>query len=316
MRILFAGTPEFAAVSLRALLASRHSVVGVLTQPDRPAGRGRKPQPSAVKQVALSAGIALRQPETLRDSVVVADLAQFEADLMVVVAYGLLLPEPVLGLPRLGCLNVHGSLLPRWRGAAPIQRAILAGDQQSGVTIMQMERGLDTGPMLLRRSCPIQADDSSASLSQRLADLGAETLLAALDLLESGDARFEPQDEASANYAAKIGKQEAEIDWRNPATSIDRQVRAFNPAPIAFTHLDEIRLNVWAGRPLEHSADALPGTLLGHSEQGLEVACGQGRYAITQLQWPGGRPLASGEIWNARRQQLAAGRQLRLPLSS
>ncbi len=299
LKILFAGTPEFAATTLQALLDSEHSVCAAYTQPDRPAGRGRKLKASPVKALAEAHGIPVRQPASLRDSEVQRELAGFGADIMVVVAYGLILPKAVLETPPLGALNVHASLLPRWRGAAPIQRAILAGDHETGVTIMQMDEGLDTGDMLLKVRTPINAEDTAQTLHDRLARLGAEALLETLRRLQAGSLTPEPQDDSQATYAAKIDKAEARIDWQQPAAAIDRQVRAFNPWPVAFTRLDGDNLRIWQARPLDAPSDAPPGTVLAEGREGIDVACGEGRLRITRLQLPGGRPLDAEAFLNA-----------------
>ena len=229
LRIIFAGTPDFSVPCLRALRDAGHEVVAVYTQPDRPAGRGRKLSPGPVKEVAAALGLPIHQPPTLRDPEAIATLRDLGADLMVVVAYGLLLPQAVLDVPRLGCLNIHASLLPRWRGAAPIQRALLAGDRETGITIMRLEAGLDTGPMLSRQALPIAPDETGGSLHDRLARLGGGLIVEALDRLEAGTARFEPQDDTAATYARKLAKSEALIDWTQPAEALERQVRAFDP---------------------------------------------------------------------------------------
>ncbi len=246
LKLVFAGTPEFAAQHLQALLSDgRHDIVAVYTQPDRPAGRGKKPRPSPVKQVAEQAGLPVLQPLNFKQQQDRNALAELGADLMVVVAYGLILPQAVLDIPRLGCVNVHASLLPRWRGAAPIQRAIEAGDADTGVTIMQMAAGLDTGDMLHKVRCAIGADDTSASLHDKLAELGGPALLSALDQLASGAAQPEVQDDALSNYAAKLDKQEGQIDWQRSAIELDRQIRAFIPFPVCYTELDDDRLRIW-----------------------------------------------------------------------
>ncbi|MEJ2425297.1 MAG: methionyl-tRNA formyltransferase [Candidatus Thiodiazotropha sp.] len=299
LKIIFAGTPDFAAVALKALLTTQHTVVAVYTQPDRPAGRGRKLQPSPVKQLALEQGIPVCQPLTLKDEAAQQALAAHQADLMVVVAYGLLLPQAVLDTPRLGCINIHASLLPRWRGAAPIQRAILDGDPESGVTIMQMEAGLDTGPMLIKSVTPIAGDETGGSLHDRLADLGAEALLQVLPGLSEGRLKAEVQDDELATYARKLDKQEARIDWTQDAEQIDRQIRAFNPWPVAHCLFDEQVMRVWNSLPLPGEAGAVPGRILSSGKAGIDVATGNGVLRITQLQMPGKRALSAGEFLNA-----------------
>ena len=301
MRIVFAGTPEFAAVSLRALLERRTQVVGVFTQPDRPAGRGRKLAASPTKLLAAAAGLAIFQPTTLRDPTAVEQLAALRPDLLVVVAYGLLLPPPVLALPPLGCVNVHASLLPRWRGAAPIQRAILAGDRETGICLMRMDEGLDSGPVLARASVLIGARESAAELHDRLAELGTGLLLDSLPGIESGSLVAQAQPESGITYAHRLHKDEARIDWSLPAEQVDRQVRAFNPWPVAFTVLGGHRLRIWRSRPLSDRASAAPGTVVVAEGDRLEVACGSGRLALASLQMPGGRVLTAREVINAGR---------------
>ncbi|MBN2886636.1 MAG: methionyl-tRNA formyltransferase [Chromatiaceae bacterium] len=303
LRLIFAGTPEFAVPTLAALINAECEVLGVYTQPDRPAGRGRKLQASPVKQLALEHGLQVYQPHSLkRDPEAVAELAALGADLMVVVAYGLLLPESVLAAPRLGCVNVHASLLPRWRGAAPIQRALLAGDADSGVCIMRMEAGLDTGPVYHRLVTPIGPDETGASLHDRLAALGAQALIEALPGILSGEHCPEPQDERLATYAHKLSKDEARIDWQRPAIEIERQIRAFDPWPVAETRLEGEVLRLWAAQAEpEAPARAAPGSVLATGKAGIEVATGAGRLRITRLQPAGKRPMAAADFLNARR---------------
>ena len=286
MRILYAGTPAFAAAALAALLDGGHDVVHVLTQPDRPAGRGLKPQASAVKQLALTRQLPLSQPATLRDSALTAQLAGLHAEVMVVAAYGLMIPEALLQLPSRGCLNIHASLLPRWRGAAPIQRAILAGDRESGVTIMQMDAGLDTGAMLLAQAVPIAADDTAQTLHDKLAAIGAQLLLRTLQDQPQPVA----QDSACASYAAKISKAEAHIDWTRPAVEIDRLIRAFNPAPGAYTTWNGQALKIWRAEPAV--ATATPGTVVQADHNGVVVAAGGGAIRLLEMQRAGGKRLA------------------------
>jgi methionyl-tRNA formyltransferase len=302
LRIAFAGTPEFAVPALRMLAASHHRLVGVLTRPDRPAGRGRQLKRSPVGQLAEELGLSLAQPERLDGVEQRAPLVRWACDLLVVVAYGLLLPESVLTLPRLGCINIHASLLPRWRGAAPIQRAILAGDRETGVTIMQLERGLDTGPVLSQQRTLIGEHTDAGQLQSLLADLGAQLLLTTLDALEAGRIRAEPQALEGVTYASKIDTSEARIDWRRSAEEISRQVRAFNPSPVASTLWRQQRLRIFEARV----AAALPGTpgeVLGVAGDAIEVRCGQGALAVTTLQLEGRRMLSAGEF--ARGQPLA-----------
>lgn len=300
MRVIFAGTPDFSVPVLQALLASGHDVVAVYTQPDRPLGRGRKVTNGPVKQVALDARIPLYQPHDFSSRETLQELRQLQPDLMIVVAYGLILPREVLAAPRLGCLNVHASLLPRWRGAAPIQRAIIAGDRQTGISIMQMETGLDTGPVWLSRSLEIMADETGAHLHDRLAKLGAEALLEALPLLESSEHHPVVQPQEGVTYAHKLSKQEACIDWREPAALIHRKVCAYNSWPVAYTTLDDRQLRVWESRHLDAAASgAVPGTVTHCSPQGIDVAAGEGVLRILTLQLPGKKAMSAADFLNA-----------------
>ena len=305
LRIVFAGTPEFAAEHLKALLDTPHRLVAVYSQPDRPAGRGQKLTPSPVKQLALQHDIPVYQPQSLRDPAAQAELAALAPDLLVVVAYGLILPQAVLDIPRLGCINSHASLLPRWRGAAPIQRAIEAGDSESGVTVMQMEAGLDTGPMLLKVHTPIAAEDTGGSLHDRLAALGPQAVVEAIAGLAAGSLVGEVQDDSLATYAHKLNKDEARLDWTRPAVELERLIRAFNPWPICHSSLNETPLKILAG----HLADGQgqPGAILAASKDGLIVACGQGALCLTRLQLPGGKALNFADLYNSRREQFAVG---------
>lgn len=301
MRIVFAGTPRFAVPTLEALLASGHDLVGVYTQPDRPAGRGRQLQASPVKILAGEHGLAVYQPATLRDPAAQATLAALGPDLMVVIAYGLLLPQAVLDLPLLGCVNLHASLLPRWRGAAPIQRAILAGDTETGITLMQMDAGLDTGAMLMRRACPIGPHETAAELHDRLAQLAAEVITQALPALAEARLVPEPQPAAGVTYAAKLDKAEAWIDWHQSALAIDRRIRAFNPWPVAQTRLGDQVLRIWRARPEpDHPETAAPGTVVQADRTGVAVATGAGRLWVEQAQLPGGRALPAVELARGR----------------
>jgi len=302
LRIAFAGTPQFALPALQALLKSRHQVVGVLTQPDRPAGRGQQMRASPVKLLALDAQLPLAQPPTLKTPESRAELTQWAADVLVVVAYGLILPPPVLALPRLGCVNIHGSLLPRWRGAAPIQRAILAGDAETGVTIMQLDAGLDTGPMLLERARPIGSQDTAGDLHDALSELGAGALLEALDGLAAGTLEPRAQPAEGVSYAPKIEKSESPLDWSVSAIHLDRKIRAFNPWPVAETRFAGESLRVLRARISEPvGAHDAPGTLLGIAEDGLRVACGEGVLAVRELQRAGKRPVSARDFANAVR---------------
>ena len=292
MRVVFAGTPPFAARALEAIVAAGHEVALVLTQPDRPAGRGMHLSPSAVAQSAASYGLPIDKPASLKDPQAQRRLRELAPEVLVVAAYGLLLPQAVLDIPPRGCLNIHASLLPRWRGAAPIQRALLAGDEATGICIMQMEAGLDTGPVLLERRTPIGPRDTTGSLLERLASLGAELAVQALAELDSLQPR--PQDDASATYAPKITKADARIDWSRAAAQIDRQVRALNPAPGAEARMGEDLIKIWDARPVEGAGT--PGGLIEASASRLVIGCGEGALQLLQLQRPGGRRMAAGDF--------------------
>jgi methionyl-tRNA formyltransferase len=292
LRVAFAGTPPFAARALEAIVAAGHEVALVLTQPDRPAGRGMHLSPSAVAQSAASYGLPIDKPASLKDPQAQRRLRELAPEVLVVAAYGLLLPQAVLDIPPRGCLNIHASLLPRWRGAAPIQRALLAGDEATGICIMQMEAGLDTGPVLLERRTPIGPRDTTGSLLERLASLGAELAVQALAELDSLQPR--PQDDASATYAPKITKADARIDWSRAAAQIDRQVRALNPAPGAEARMGEDLIKIWDARPVEGAGT--PGGLIEASASRLVIGCGEGALQLLQLQRPGGRRMAAGDF--------------------
>ncbi|MDO3387718.1 methionyl-tRNA formyltransferase [Gilvimarinus sp. SDUM040013] len=315
LRIIFAGTPEFAATHLQVLIDSPHQIVGCYTQPDRPAGRGKKLKPSPVKQAAEAAGIPVLQPHNFKEADAQAELAALNADLMVVVAYGLLLPKAVLDTPPLGCINVHASLLPRWRGAAPIQRAIEAGDSESGVTIMQMDVGLDTGAMLVEAHCPITPSDTGGSLHDNLMRLGGPALLTAIGQLATGTAKPRKQDDTKANYAAKISKAEAEIDWSAPACEIDRKIRAFNPFPVAFTRpaqAPDDRIRIWQASPGPNS-QGQAGQILAINRDHIVVACGAGSLCIETLQMPGKRALPVADILRGNANLFAIGDRMLEP---
>jgi len=306
MRLIFAGTPEFAARVLTALLRAGHDIALVLTQPDKPAGRGLRLAPGAVKTLAQARALPVYQPASLSDAQTQARLRALGADAMVVAAYGLILPETVLAIPRLGAINIHASLLPRWRGAAPIQRAILAGDACTGISIMQMDRGLDTGAVLAAESLPIAADDTAASLYAKLAELGARLIVTVLAQLEHGPLRPQQQAAAGASYAAKLTKAEAEIDWSETAPRIERKVRAFNPEPGASTKLNGAGLKIWRARvsPMEGA----PGTVLETGANGIVVACGTQALCVLELQRAGGKRLPAAQFLGGFR--IACGERL------
>ncbi len=302
LRVAFAGTPEFALTALKSVLHSRHAVVGVLTQPDRPKGRGRQLAASPVKLAALERGIPVSQPVTLKAEADRADLASWQADVLVVVAYGLILPRAALELPRLGCVNIHASLLPRWRGAAPIQRAILSGDAESGVCVMRMDVGLDTGPVYLERRTLISPQDTGGSLHDRLATLGGAAVVEVLDQLAENRAVSTPQSEDGITYAAKIGKAEALIDWSQSAAEVERKVRAFNPFPVAETRLDGEQLRIYSAEVIDagHAPNvaARPGEIVELRGDAIVVACGSGRLALKEVQRPGKKPVAARDLMN------------------
>ena len=301
LRIVFAGTPEFSVPCLAACRASGAEVVAVYTQPDRPAGRGRKLTPSPVKQAALEAHIPVEQPESLKDAAARDRLAGYAPDLMVVVAYGLILPRRVLAIPHLGCWNVHASLLPRWRGAAPIQRAILAGDSESGVDLMQMEAGLDTGPVLLERRTSIHADDTGGSLHDRLSHLGAEVLAEGLRRVLAGEKlTATPQPEAGVTYAHKLDKAEAKLDFSLPAPALERKVRAFDPWPVAEADVAGEHLRIWAARAIDGVPGAEPGRVIAASRDGIDIACAEGALRLIAVQRAGGRRIGVADYLNAR----------------
>ena len=300
MRIIFAGTPEFAVPPLHALLNGGHTLVAVMTQPDRPAGRGRKLRKSPVKQLAEQSALQIYQPVSLKDKEILRTLSSLDADIMVVAAYGLMLPQALLDIPRLGCVNIHASLLPRWRGAAPIQRAILAGDAETGITIMQMSAGLDTGDILLTRRCPIYTDDTAASLHDRLAALGASAIIDALDALLNDHLTPQPQDDALAVYAKKLDKSEAQIDWTRGAEELSRKVRAHNPWPVAHTHFDGKILRIWEAKAVPGSQTGEPGQVIAAGREGVDVLTGDGVLRLISLQLPGGRRISAADFANAQ----------------
>ncbi|ABZ74602.1 methionyl-tRNA formyltransferase [Shewanella halifaxensis HAW-EB4] len=300
LNVIFAGTPDFAARHLQALIDSEHNVIAVYTQPDRPAGRGKKLQASPVKALALENGIAVFQPKSLRDEDAQAELTALNADIMVVVAYGLILPKVVLDTPRLGCINVHGSILPRWRGAAPIQRALWAGDSETGVTIMQMDIGLDTGDMLLKTQLKIEDSDTSATLYEKLAEQGPSALIEALAGIAQDSLPAEKQDESLANYAEKLSKEEARLDWSKSATALWREIRAFNPWPVSHYEHEGNTIKVWQSHVSDETSSKLPGTILSADKNGISIATGEGVLIITQMQLPGKKPLSVADILNSR----------------
>ncbi|GKV76552.1 methionyl-tRNA formyltransferase [Pectobacterium carotovorum subsp. carotovorum] len=310
LRIIFAGTPDFAARHLDALLSSGHEVVGVFTQPDRPAGRGNKLTPSPVKVLAEQHSIPVFQPKSLRPEENQAMVQALNADVMVVVAYGLILPQPVLSMPRLGCINVHGSLLPLWRGAAPIQRALWAGDSETGVTIMQMDVGLDTGAMLHKISCPILPQDTSATLYDKLAELGPRGLLETLEQLADGSAVAETQNDALATYAEKLSKEEARLNWQLSAEQLEHCIRAFNPWPVSYFIVDEQPVKVWKAEVIAKAHGSQPGTIIQADKQGIQVATADGILNIQELQPAGKKVMAAQDLLNSRREWFVPGNTL------
>ena len=307
MKIIFAGTPDFAATHLQALI-SQHEVVAVYTQPDRPAGRGKKLNASPVKLLAEQNSLPIYQPQSLKDPEQQTIFANLQADIMVVVAYGLILPQVVLDAPRLGCINVHGSILPRWRGAAPIQRAVEAGDKETGVTIMQMDAGLDTGAMLTITRCPIEPSETSGSLYDKLAALGAPALLSTLDKLKAGTAVAVAQDNGQSTYAKKIDKAEALIDWSQPAIIIDQRIRAFSPFPAAYTEIEGLRVKIWAAQTSTQQLGT-SGEIVAADDNGLLVGCGQGSLLLTEIQLAGKSRMPVSEILRSRAELFASGKR-------
>ncbi|MBW8186676.1 methionyl-tRNA formyltransferase [Shewanella nanhaiensis] len=307
LNVIFAGTPDFAARHLQALINSEHNVIAVYSRADKPAGRGKKLQASPVKMLALENEIPVYQPISLRDEQAQVELASLNADIMVVVAYGLILPKVVLDTPKLGCINVHGSILPRWRGAAPIQRALWSGDTETGVTIMQMDIGLDTGDMLLKTQLPIEDSDTSASLYEKLAEQGPEALVEALAGLAKGELTAEKQDEALANYAEKLSKEEAELDWNKSAAQLWREIRAFNPWPIShFSHQDA-SIKVREAHVSQSKSQAPAGTIISAGKEGIEIATGDGVLTLLNMQLPGKKPLSVADILNSRSEWFTPG---------
>ncbi|EOL8879909.1 TPA: methionyl-tRNA formyltransferase [Enterobacter mori] len=310
LRIIFAGTPDFAARHLDALLSSGHKVVGVFTQPDRPAGRGKKLMPSPVKVLGEEHGLPIFQPASLRPQENQQLVADLNADVMVVVAYGLILPKAVLNMPRLGCVNVHGSLLPRWRGAAPIQRSLWAGDAETGVTIMKMDVGLDTGDMLFKLACPITNEDTSATLYDKLADLGPQGLIETLQQLADNTATPEVQDEALVTYAEKLSKEEAQLDWSLSAAQLERCIRAFNPWPMSWMMIDDQPVKVWKASVIDGDTSEEPGTIIEVSKQGIQVATAKGILNLESLQPAGKKAMSAQDLLNSRREWFIPGNRL------
>ena len=310
LRIIFAGTPDFAARHLSALIDSHHEVIGVYTQPDRPAGRGKKLTASPVKELALEHNIPVFQPENFKTDEAKQELADQNADLMVVVAYGLLLPQAVLDTPKLGCINVHGSILPRWRGAAPIQRSIWAGDAETGVTIMQMDIGLDTGDMLSIATLPIETTDTSASMYNKLAELGPVALVDCLSTIANGTAVAEKQNDEQANYAKKLSKEEAKIDWTMDADTIERCIRAFNPWPMSHFSVEDKAIKVWQSHVETYTGNATPGTIIQADKTGIYVATGSNAIVFEQLQVPGKKAMGVQDILNSRKEWFEVGNTL------
>lgn len=306
MKIIFAGTPEIATVPLQALLQSKHDIIAVYTQPDRPAGRGKKLMPSPVKILALQHNIIVEQPENFKLEEVREKLKSYQADIMIVMAYGLILPASILEAPKHGCINIHVSLLPRWRGAAPVQQAILAGDRETGVTIMQMDNGLDTGAILHQQSCLINEKDTSEIVYKKLAAISSTLLLKTLEDVEEEKLNPVAQNNALATYAHKIEKNDAKINWYETSDMIDQKVRAYYPAPIAFFEWKNERVRIWQGFSIENISDALPGSVIEMNKQGIIIKTSDGAYCITRLQFPGKNPLSAHEIFNAYKEKFNA----------
>lgn len=310
LNIIFAGTPDFAATHLQALINSEHKIIAVFTQPDRPAGRGNKLTASPVKQLAIANNLPVYQPDTLKKAENQKIISELNADIMIVVAYGLILPQAILDMPKLGCLNVHGSLLPRWRGAAPIQRACWAGDTQTGITIMQMDAGLDTGDMLYKLTCPIESTDTSASLYEKLAKLGPKGLLETLTLITEGKIKPEKQDEKQVTYAEKLSKQEAKLDWNLPAIQLERCVRAFNPWPVSYFEVNGEIIKVWQAQVVTIKHNKPIGTILQADKKGICIATSENALNINILQPAGKKPMSAQDLLNSRKTWFVVGEKL------
>lgn len=310
LRVIFAGTPEFAAKHLEALISEQYNIVACYTQPDRPAGRGKKLQPSAVKQIALDNEIPVCQPLSLKNEEAQAELESWNADLMIVVAYGLLLPQAVLDAPKFGCINVHGSILPKWRGAAPIQRSVLAGDKETGVTIMQMDIGLDTGDMLLIETCPINADDTSGSIYSKLEQIGPGALIKTVEQIAAGTVIAEKQNDELATYAHKLTKQEAEIDWSESASVIDQKVRGYQPWPVAHIKIQDNAVKIWQVELVDNAVNKPAGEIISADKNGILVATGEGTIRIVQLQPPGKKAMSAADFLNGRQDWVTPGTNL------
>ncbi len=310
MRIIFAGTPDFSLPCLQALHDSQHEIIAVFTQPDRPAGRGKKLTASPVKQFAEANQLVLHQPASLKQPEVLNLISELNADAMVVVAYGLLIPKSILTLPRLGCLNIHPSLLPKWRGASPIQSSLLHGDTITGVTIMLLDEGMDTGPIITQEEYPIPPNTNSADLHLTLAELGASNLIEALTLLESNTATITPQDHSQATHSSKISKDQAEINWSSSAKSIHQQVMAYNPWPISFTHLGDQVLRIWHARCLDTTSTLAPGSVIDFSKEGISISTGTQDILLTEIQFPGKKPLQASDCYNAYKDRFIPGRTI------
>ncbi len=305
LKIIFAGTPHFAAVYLNALIQAKLNVYAVLTQPDRPKGRGQQLTASPVKKLALQHDIPVYQPLSLSTADSNLLLRELNPDLIIDVAYGLLLPKSILEIPRLGCINVHPSLLPRWRGAAPIQHAVLFGDKETGVTIMQMDEGLDSGSILLQEKCPIYKTDTTVDLYDRLEKLGSKVLLDAIEKLQQGELKPKPQETSKVTYAKKIKKSDAKLDWKKSAVELERQIRAFNPCPIAYTEINQKIIRIWEAAVLNDDTNESAGTIIQINKEGIDVAAGKGILRLTKIQFPGGKPLPISEILKSKKDWFA-----------